>query len=86
MPTRMRDLPRGTEFRLAPDYRVPHRYRVTVAAGEHTDGWVEVRNVSMTDAQAQELLGTPGTVEPGCDPRDGVFMTGQTDMEVEVLS
>jgi hypothetical protein len=46
---------------------------VWTSCGEHEHGWLEVRNLSMTDAQAAALLAEPGAVESGCDPRDGFF-------------
>ncbi len=76
----MEDLPRGAEF-IGPDGHT--RYLVTTAASEHPRGWVEVRNLSMTDGEAADLLATPGAVEPGCDPRDGFFAyTHPTPVEV----
>jgi hypothetical protein len=77
----MTDLPKGARF-VGPDRRT--RYEVSVPASEHARGWVSVHNLSMTDAEAAELLATPGAVEPGCDPRDGLFCFSHP-VEVEVL-
>ncbi len=78
----MNALPAGTRF-IGLDGRT--RYEVTMPAADHEDGWVEVRDLSMTDAEAQQLLTTPGAVQPGCDPRDQVFLTGQVEADVEVI-
>ncbi len=40
---------------------------------DHEHSWLEVRDLTMTDAQAAARIAEPGGVEPGCDPRDGVF-------------
>lgn len=80
---RMQDLPAGARF-IGPDGRT--EFKVVTPASEHPDGWVEVWNLSITDARAAELLASPGWSGADCDPRDGVFMTGQVEAEVEVLS
>lgn len=78
----MKDLPRGARFRW-----LDGRERlVLVPASEHENGWVEVRDLSMTDQEAERLLSGSRAVEKGCDPRDGVFTRGQVDTDVEVLS
>lgn len=79
----MRDLPAGARF-IEPDGHTEHV--VTTPASRHRYGWVEVRNLSMTDVEATRLLATPGAVEPGSDARDCVFLAGQVDAEVEVLA
>lgn len=79
--TAMQDLPKGARF-IGPDRRT--RYEVITPAADHPSGWVDVRNLSMTAAEAVERLATPGAVEPGCDPRDGFFAFSHP-VEVEVL-
>lgn len=84
--TYMQDLPAGAVFHLltgGADDRT--HYQITTAAIDHPDGWVEVRNLSMSDARAEQLLNTPGAVEKGCDPRDGFFAYSHPT-EVEVVS
>ena len=78
----MQDLPAGARF-IGPDGRT--EYRVDTPAAAHPNGWVEVRNLSMTDAEAGALLASPGAVEPGCDPRDGFFAYSDPT-SVEVLA
>lgn len=78
----MQSLPKGARF-IGPDRRT--EYEVTTPASEHPRGWVDVRNLSMSDAKAERLLGTPGAVEKGCDPRDGFFAYSHP-VGVEVLS
>ncbi len=76
----MTNLPRGARF-IGPDTKT--RYLITRAASEHPHGWVEVRDLSMSDELVAQLLATPGAVEPGCDPRDGSFAyTLPTEVEV----
>lgn len=75
------DLPRGARF-IGPDGRTN---LVTTPAAEHERGWVQVRDLSMSDADAARLQATPGAVEPGCDPRDQFFAYSHP-VEVEVLS
>lgn len=79
----MQDLPADTRFIGPPDGRT--EYVVTAAASADPDGRVQVRNLSMTDAEAAHLLASPGLVERGCDPRDGFFDFAHP-MPVEVLS
>jgi hypothetical protein len=66
----MAELRRGDRL-VGPDGAT--RYEVTAGADEHERGWVSVRNLSMSDAEAEAALATPGAVEPGTDPRDGFF-------------
>lgn len=77
----MHELPAGARF-IGPDGRT--EYQVTTPAAEHPHGWVQVWNLSMTDAEAAVLSATPGAVEPGCDPRDGDFCY-TVPVEVDVL-
>lgn len=76
----MQDLPKGARF-IGPDGT---EYEVTTPASEHRNGWVNVRDLSMTEDEAQRRLATPGAVEPGEDPRDGFFSYTQP-VEVEVV-
>ena len=70
----MQDLPAGTVFeKFTGSPRQYTRYQVLVSAADDPRGHVRVRNLSMTDAEAADLLATAGAVEPGCDPRDGFF-------------
>ena len=69
-PCPMAELVAG-EHIVGPDGVTLHE--VWTSCGEHERGWLEVRNLSMTDDQAAVLLAEPGAVEPGCDPRDGFF-------------
>ncbi len=78
---RMRDLPRDAQF-IGLDRRT--RYQVTTPASEHADGWVEVRDISMTGLEAEQLRAAGG-VAPGQDPRAGFFMDGQVEALVEVI-
>jgi hypothetical protein len=48
-------------------------YAVTGECASHKNGWLFVRDLSMTDQQARQLVAEPGAVEEGCDPRDGMF-------------
>lgn len=48
-------------------------YEVWTSCAEHEHGWLEVRNLSMTAAEATARLEKPGAVEPGSGPRDGFF-------------
>jgi hypothetical protein len=73
------DLRRGQKF-IGPDGRT---HEVTTPASDHPHGFVEVRDLSMTDAEAAALLAAPGAVERGCDPREGFFaFTHPVDVEV----
>ncbi|SCL21162.1 hypothetical protein [Micromonospora aurantiaca (nom. illeg.)] len=76
----MHTLSRGDLF-VGPDGTT--RYEVVTPASEHPRGWVDVRNLSMTDDEAAALVERPGAVErvrdaetgemvPG-DPREGFF-------------
>jgi hypothetical protein len=76
----MTDLPRHARF-IGPDRRTI--YRVTTAAADHERGWVMVRNLSMTDAQAAAAVAAGG-FERGDDPRDE-FFAFSAPVEVEVL-
>lgn len=72
---------------LAPGQRFIHhhtRYEVLVSASEDTNGFVHVRDLSMTGGEAEALLATPGAVEPGCDPREG-FLSFSAATYVEVV-
>jgi|GEM_PF-7117973 len=69
MKTTMSKLRDGDEF-IGPDGRT--RYRVTRDMRSHPRGWLGTRDLSMTDAQARRAV-KDGSVEPGCDPRDGFF-------------
>lgn len=77
----MNSLARGDQF-VGPDGRT--RYEVVTPASEHERGWVDVRNLSMTDSQAAALVAErPHSVEwtrdpmtgevTHDDPRDGFF-------------
>jgi hypothetical protein len=77
----MQSLPTGARF-IGPDGRT--EYRITRSAAEHEDGWVDVWNESMTDAEAQRRI-AKGDVEDGYDPREGVFAYSHP-VDVEVLS
>lgn len=48
-------------------------FEVVTPASEHPRGWVDVRDLSMTDEEAAALVATPGAVERGSDPRRGFF-------------
>ena len=52
----------------------PHRslYEVVTSCDEHPHAWLDVRNLSMTDQEAEELLRS-GAVEPGTHPRCGFY-------------
>lgn len=54
------------------------RYEVTVPASDHPRGWVHVRQLGITDAQAAAM-----PAEPGCDPRDGLFNFPPGHVQVE---
>lgn len=69
-PCPMGDLKAGDRF-VGPDEKTV--YAVTGECAKHKNEWLFVRNLSMTDQQARELLAEPGAVEEGCDPRDGFF-------------
>lgn len=56
----------------APVHPAPILYEVVVGCAEHPHGWLIVRNLSMTDAQAAALV-RDGAVEPGAHPRCGFF-------------
>ncbi|MHA6631823.1 hypothetical protein ACU61A_40875 [Pseudonocardia sichuanensis] len=74
-PCRMDSLAEGELF-VGPDYFTasgPTVYEVTTSCMQHEHGWLEVRDLTMTDAQALGRLAEPGGVEPGCDPRGGFF-------------
>ncbi|MHA6631889.1 hypothetical protein ACU61A_41205 [Pseudonocardia sichuanensis] len=74
-PARMDSLADGDLF-VGPDYFTasgPTAYEVTTSCAKHEREWLEVRDLTMTDAQVGAGLAEPGGVEPGCDPRDGVF-------------
>lgn len=77
----MQDLPKGARF-IGPD---GVEYKVVTSASEHRNGWVDVWDLSMTDAEALRRLNTPGAVEAGCHPREG-FFAYTFPTEVEVLS
>ncbi len=79
---KMRDLPRGARF-IGMDGRT--KYEVISPASASSRGDVEVRNLSMTPLEVEQLRATPGAVEPGEDPRDGVFADRQVDAIVEVI-
>jgi hypothetical protein len=65
----LQNLPAGAEFRIPGESGSPS-YRITLAAAEHTHGWVEAHNLSMTDAEAERRQAqSPG----GNDPRLPVF-------------
>ncbi len=48
-------------------------YEVTVDCAHNENGWLFVRDLSMTNAQAAAITAEPNTVEGGTDPRDGFF-------------
>lgn len=76
----MQELPRGARF-VGPDGHT--EYQVTRPACEDPRGWVEVWNLSMSDAEALRRLDTPGAVEQGCHPREGFFaFSYPTNVEV----
>lgn len=56
----------------APVHPAPILYEVVTGCGEHPHGWLIVRNLSMTDQEAEELL-RGGAVEPGTHPRCGFY-------------
>ncbi len=68
-PILMSDLRKGDEF-VGPNGRT--RYRVTRDMGSHPNGFLDVRNLSMTNGEARAAT-KRGDCEPGCDPRDGFF-------------
>jgi hypothetical protein len=69
-PTLMSDLRRNDEF-IGPDNRT--HYRVTRDMRSHPRGWLDVRNLSMTAAQARAAIDR-GDPEPGCDPAGRVLL------------
>jgi hypothetical protein len=74
-PCRMDSLADGDLF-VGPDYFTaagPTVYEVTTSCAQHEHGWLEVRDLTMTDAQALARLADIADVEPGCDPRGGFF-------------
>jgi hypothetical protein len=74
-PCRMDSLADGDLF-VGPDYFTasgPTLYEVTTSCAQHEHGWLEVRDLTMTDAEAAGRLAQLGGVEPGCDPREGFF-------------
>jgi hypothetical protein len=62
---------RQGELFVGPDGKTV--YRVLTPCAKHPRGWLAVRNLSMTPAEAKRLKATPGAVEPGADPQEGVF-------------
>jgi hypothetical protein len=65
----LQNLPTGTEFQIPGESGHP-RYRITLAAAEHTHGWVEALNLSISDAEAERRQAqNPG----GKDPRLPVY-------------
>lgn len=76
----MTSLRKNAEF-IGPDGRT--HYRVTRPASAHPHGWVEVRNLSMTAAEARAAI-KRGDPEPGCDPRDG-FFSYSVPVDVQVI-
>jgi hypothetical protein len=61
-------------------------YEVTEDCASNQHGFLEVRTLNMTDEQAAALAATPGLVQPGCDPRDGLFAYPDTTAMHMVLS
>ncbi len=80
-PTLMSDLRRGDEF-VGPNGRT--LYRVTRDMGSHPNGFLDVRNLSMTNAEARAAA-KRGDCEPGCDPRDG-FSSDAAPVTVEKVT
>lgn len=72
----MEDLAKG-DWVVGPDestvYEVTSDPEVKGVEVNNPHVWVEVRDLSMADQEADRLLAEPGAVEPGQDPRDGFF-------------
>lgn len=66
----MTSLAGGDRF-IGPDGRT--RYEVTTPAAEHPRGWVNVRDLSMTDMEAAERAAQNRWDSPDTDGRDGFF-------------
>lgn len=75
--TAMQDLPRDACF-VGPDGAT---YKVVVAASEHPNGFVEVWNLSMGDADVLDRV--DDAYRAGHHPREGFFCyTHPVDVEV----
>lgn len=80
----LQELPRGAVFVKPTGYSARNRYEVTTPACEHPEGWVLVRNLSMSDSEAERRIAAD-RLGPDEDPRDG-FFAYPNPVEVEVLS
>jgi hypothetical protein len=69
----MHTLGAGDQF-VGPDGTT--RYEVVTPAADHPNGWIDVRNLSMTDDQAAEVLARPGAVDRVPDPETGQLVPG----------
>lgn len=74
------DLARGERFIGPADGAT---YEVITPASEHPMGWVDVRNLSLTDEQVAEVADEMG--RDGADPREGCFAY-PGPMAVEVIA
>jgi hypothetical protein len=80
----MNSLPAGKVFVLPTAYDGRNQFRVTIPAADN-GGWVHVRDLSMSDERAGQLLAGGGFRDDE-DPRDGLFNADQAARDVEVLS